>query len=65
MVKALTTHSECMTHLYRELHNLTNAEVDDLSKYEALFDQATSYQNWFKTRKKVANTMKAAASKAA
>ena len=65
MVKAMTTHSECMTRLYRELHNLTNAEVDDLSKYEALFEQASSYQTWFKTRKRVANTMKAAASKTA
>ena len=62
---ALTTHSSAMTNLYRELHQLTSQEVNDQSKYQVLFDQATNYQSWFKTRKKVANTMKTAALKAA
>ena len=62
---ALTTHSSAMTNLYRDLHQLTSQEVNDLSKYQVLFDQATNYQSWFKTRKKVANTMKTAALKAA
>lgn len=60
---ALTKHSEAMTDLYRELHQLTSSENDDTDKYQPIFEKATSYQNWFKARKKVANTMKAAAAK--
>ncbi|CAL1128802.1 unnamed protein product [Cladocopium goreaui] len=32
---ALTTHSSAMTNLYRDLHQLTSQEVNDLSKYQA------------------------------
>lgn len=65
LVAALTTHSTAMTTLYRDIHALTVNNVDEMSKYEGLFSQASSYQTWFKTRKQVANTMKKAAAKQA
>lgn len=65
LVKALTTHSDAMTGLYRELNQLITQECDDQAKYDPIFQQATICQNWFKSRKRVANTMKAAASKSA
>ena len=63
LVQALQTHSTALTTLYRELHQLTTNEVNDINQYSKLFDQATQYQTWFKSRKKVANTMKSAASR--
>lgn len=54
-----------MTTLYRDIHALTQADVDDMSQYQELFDKATSFQTWFKSRKKVANSMKQAATKTA
>lgn len=65
LVAALTTHSVAMTSLYRELNQHTMAGVDSLEIYQPLFDKATSYTTWFKSRKKVANTMRTAATKAA
>lgn len=65
LVTALQTHSSAMTTLYRDLHALTLSDVDDMSQYQTLFDQATNYQAWFKSRKKVANSMKQAATSAA
>ena len=61
LVSALTTHSTAMTALFRELNGHTMGGVNDLQIYQPLFEKATSYTNWFKSRKKVANTMKAAA----
>ena len=63
LVAALQTHSKCLTDLYRELHQLTTDGVDDPDKYQPYIARATQYQNWFKSRKKVANTMKTAAAK--
>jgi hypothetical protein len=36
--------------------------INDDSAYSPLFDRATIFSNWYKLRKKVANSMKAAAS---
>ena len=63
LVKALQSHSDCLTVLYREVHKLTVDQVDDIAQYQGFFDQATQYQSWFKERKRVANAMKQAAAK--
>lgn len=63
LVGALQTHNSAMTALFRELNGHTMNGVDSLEIYQPLFDKATAYTNWFKSRKKVANTMKAAATK--
>lgn len=60
LVAALTSHSEAMTSLYRDLHQKTVSGLDDESEYQPIFERATSYSNWFKARKKVANSMKQA-----
>lgn len=65
LVSALQTHNTAMTTLFRELNGHTMKGVDSLEIYQPLFDKATSYITWFKSRKKVANTMKAAATKSA
>lgn len=54
-----------MTNLYRELHTHTTSNVDTIEVYEPLFERAASYTAWFRSRKKVANTMKSAATAAA
>ena len=53
LVQALQTHSTALTTLYRELHQLTTNEVNDINQYSKLFDQATQYQTWFKSRKRL------------
>ena len=60
---ALTQHSGAMTDLYRELNKLTMAGVDDDASYAQLFQAATTYSDWYAARKRVANSMKAAAAK--
>lgn len=65
LTTALQTHSTAMTALYRDIHVLTQADVNDISQYQTLFDKATNFQSWFKSRKKVANSMKQAATKTA
>jgi len=65
LVKALTAHSEAMTALYRELHTHTGNGVDSESIYTPIFEKASNFSAWFKARKKVANSMKAASSKTA
>lgn len=62
MVAALTSHSTSMTSLYRELNKLTLASVGDITVYQPLFDRASQYSAWYAKRKKVANSMKSAAS---
>ena len=63
LVAALQDHSKSLTDLYRDLHKLTLDEIDDINQYQSYFDRATTLQTWFKARKRVANTMKAAAAK--
>ena len=50
-----------MTDLYRELNKLTLNGCDDITIYQPIFDQASQYSSWYVKRKKVANSMKAAA----
>ena len=64
LVQALTAHSSEMTALYRELHTNTTANVDTMEVYEPLFQRAATFTQWFRSRKKVANTMKSAAAAA-
>ncbi len=64
MVKALKDHSEHMTNIYRNLNQMTLNAVNDADRYAPLFDQATAGFSWYAARKKVANSMKAAASTA-
>ena len=61
LVRALTEHSTSMTDLYRELNKLTVSGVNDMNTYQPLFDKACNLSAWYAKRKKVANSMKAAA----
>ena len=61
---SLQQHAEVMTELYRVLNKLTQAQVNDQSAYSKLFDQANTYSAWYKARKKVANSMRQAATRA-
>ena len=61
MVAALTQHSQAMTQVYRDLNNLVVQGVDDMAQYEQLFHYATTYSAWYSKRKRVVNSMKAAA----
>eukprot|EP00438_Fugacium_kawagutii_P030698 Skav213052 [mRNA] locus=scaffold364:38558:43143:+ [translate_table: standard] len=58
---ALLQHATAMTELYRHLSKKVSDQINDESAYTALFDQASNYSAWYKARKKVANSMKAAA----
>lgn len=62
LVTALTQHSSSMTDLYRQLNKLTTDNVDDIDVYQPLFDKAVQFSAWYAKRKKVANSMKQAAS---
>lgn len=59
--EALQAHADCMLEIYRELHKLTCAGVTAEESYSELFESAANYSAWFKSRKRVANSMKAAA----
>lgn len=59
---ALTAHASAMTEVYRDLLKLTNANVNDEDQYAVLFSRAASFTTWYKARKKIANSMKLAAS---
>ena len=61
MVAALTQHSQAMTTLYRELNMKVNQGVDDDDQYAEIFNKATQYTAWYSKRKRVVNSMKAAA----
>ena len=50
-----------MTSIYRNLNQLTLNGADDHATYAPLFDQATAGFGWYAARKRVANSMKAAA----
>eukprot|EP00435_Cladocopium_sp_Y103_P007291 s4250_g2.t1 len=61
LVAALTQHSNSMLGVYRDLNKLTVAGVDDETSYADLFHYASTYSAWYSKRKRVANSMKAAA----
>ena len=61
MVIALQQHATAMTNLFRELSKLTSQKVDSEESYASLFALADSYSGWYKSRRKVANSMKSAA----
>lgn len=58
---AMLQHADAMTELYRTLNKMVHDGTNDDAAYTPLFDKATAYSTWFKSRKKVANSMKAAA----
>ena len=59
--EALLQHATAMTELYRTLSKMVADSINDDTAYAPLFDRATIFSNWYKLRKKVANSMKAAA----
>ena len=61
---ALLQHADAMTEVYRNLNKMVNEGVNDESQYVGLFAQAQNFSSWYKARKKVANSMKSAASTA-
>ncbi len=61
MVTSLTQHSQSMTGLYRDLNRMTINGVDSMDQYEPVFAKAKEYSAWYAKRKRVANSMKAAA----
>ncbi len=63
MVKALQGHAECMTNIYRDLNRMTIAAIDDEASYADIFKKSAEYMSWYAKRKRVANSMKAAAQK--
>lgn len=58
---ALVQHADAMTELYRTLNKMVADQVNDDASYEPIFQRAASFSSWYKARKKVANSMKAAA----
>lgn len=58
---ALNQHATIMTDLYRKLTQLVGSNVDSEDAYREHFDAAANYTAWFKSRKKVANSMRSAA----
>lgn len=61
MTNALTQHAGAMTALYRDINARIGTGADEESAYEPFHQKAASYQTWYKSRKKVANSMKQAA----
>ena len=57
---ALLAHADAMTSLYRQLNQLISRHVNDDSAYATYNEQAAQYSSWYKTRKRVANSMRAA-----
>ena len=58
---AMLQHADAMTELYRTLNKMIHDGTNDDETYAPLFEKAGTYSTWFKSRKKVANSMKAAA----
>ena len=52
---------QVMTDLFRDLNRLCNEGCDDIAVLQPYFDQAAAYTTWYQKRKRVANSMKAAA----
>lgn len=61
LITAMQQHSDAMAQLFRDIAKLTNENCDDEMAYEPLKQKATQWSAWFKSRKKVANSMRAAA----
>ena len=61
LCEALTIHADAMVEIYRELNKLTAASVNIEDAYASIFETASSYTAWYKTRKKVAMSMRQAA----
>ena len=54
-------HADVMTELYRGLNKMIHDGINADVPYGPFFEKALNYSTWFKSRKKVANSMKAAA----
>ena len=63
--EALLQHASSMTELYRTLNQMVADGIADENSYSPIFERASNYSNWYKSRKRVANSMRAAASSAA
>ena len=63
LVAALNQHAEQMNTLYRELHALTLTGVDTEEAYAAHFARATELDTWYRSRKRIASSMKSAAAR--
>lgn len=63
LIGSLRTYADNMNSLYRDLHNLTQQNCNDENLYQPLFDKATEYDQWYRARKRVANSMRTAASR--
>lgn len=61
MITALKKHADDMTDMFRQLNLHTQAKTDDEATYSPLFQKASEMSAWYVKRKKVANSMKAAA----
>eukprot|EP00435_Cladocopium_sp_Y103_P043974 s800_g12.t1 len=59
--KALICHANNQTEMYRKITQLVAQGVDDEATYQEHFEQAAALTTWFKARKKVANSMRMAA----
>ena len=59
--EALLQHATAMTDLFRQLSKMTSDGINDENVYQPIFDQACNYSAWYKSRKRVANSMKSAA----
>ena len=62
---ALLSHAQVMTELYRSLNKMISDQVNDEQQFAPILEKAVSYSAWYKSRKKVANSMKAAATASA
>ena len=60
--QAIEQHAGQMVDTYRELNKLITDGVDNEQAYEQIFAKAAQLSTWYKSRRKVAMSMKAAAS---
>lgn len=65
LITALQGHAQQMTDIYRQLTQKISANVNEEGVYKGLFELAAEKAAWYKSRKKVANSMKAASLAAA
>lgn len=65
MITALGAHADSMTQLYRSLNQMISDQCNDEASYADLFAKAAQYSSWYKSRKRVALTMKTAAAPSA
>ena len=64
LMTALEGHANTLTELYRKIHGLIVQGVDTMESYQVHVDQAAALKDWFKSRKKVAQSMKSASAAA-